>query len=42
MQDERWLLVDKQVQQASQHGGGAIDAQVCGLAKEGQMARLGS
>src|SRR5947207_12141262 len=42
MRDERWLLIDKQVHQASQHGRGVVDSQVSGLAEEvGEKIRLG-
>jgi hypothetical protein len=34
MRDERWLLVDKQVHQTSQHGCGIVDSRVGGLAEE--------
>src|SRR6266480_7444577 len=41
MRDERWLLIDKQVNQTSQHGRGVVDSQVSGLAEEvGQKIRL--
>ena len=34
MRDERGLLIDKQVHQASQHGCGVVDSRVGGLAEE--------
>jgi hypothetical protein len=40
IRDERWLLIDKQVHQASQHGCGVVDSRVSGLAEEvGQKLR---
>jgi hypothetical protein len=38
MGDERWLLIDKRVQQTSEHSRGTIDSRVRGFAEElGQL-----
>jgi len=41
MRDERWLLIDKQIYQTSQHGRCVVDSRIGGLAEEvGQKSRL--